>query len=716
MKNKILNPLLSATLASVIAIGSVGTLISAYGLPVRALWALCLWCVVAAAAVSGLLRIRRGGRYIAGLAGLTLLTLGVAELFHPYLLKQTQTLFYLVTSHYHDVYDWPVLGAANAENVSVPLILWAVLVAGCVVWHILRQKPIVLALVPAVLPLVLCFVTADKAPDGIPLFLLTFGLLTLVFTNWTRRKQPEQGMKLTLWTALPIALALAILLSCNPKAGYVNQAGRMQKEAEVWLEEFADKAEAWLNGTPIESSGGKTRNLRIVGERSKSTRSVMFVTSSVDGIVYLRERDYDVYSGMGWEATPRRKETFTSGASSSDTLTIVTYGVRGVLYTPYYATSKISMIGGAVDNDRNLQEYSYSISDTLAEKTDFPNTRYKKLPEQSRVWAKRLVAQITVGAKTDREKMLAIQKYVRNFGTYDENIKKMDASYTDFARWFLEESETGHCIHYATATAVLLRAAGIPARYVEGYIVDCEAGVGTAVSKQQAHAWVEYYDWISRAWCIVETTPTYPAAQRPNDAPGGPLGDGSKPEEWLDEPVIDTPVEDLPIEDIPVEDMPLPPTETETTEPTQETETPDLPVADTPTQEPVTQPQRNYEWVKPVLSILAVVGAVLLQAFARIYCKRRRWNGGEPNRRAIYRWQKTRFLARLLKQTYPEELDELARKATFSQHELCPEELQQYADYRDSLIDLIAEKPWYEKYLYPLLFAVDLSHPNKPTE
>lgn len=721
MRNKTwIYSLLSAFLAAILAIGSVGALISGYGLPAGPLWLLCLWCSLAAGACVALLQIPRGGRYLAALVGLAVVILGAVELFHPYLLKQTQTLCYLLTSHYHDVYAWPIWGAANAQTVAVPLTLWAALVAFCAAWHICRRKSILFAIIPAVLPLVLCLVTADKAPDAVPLFLLILGLATLMITNWTRRKQPEQGRKLTLWTVLPIALALAILLACNPKQGYVNQAGRMQKEAEVWLEEFFDKAEALLNGTPIESSGGKTRNLRTVGPRSKSTRSVMFVTAPVDGVLYLRERDYDVYSGVGWEATTRRKEQFTSGSEeSAGALTIVTYGVRGVLYVPYYSTSQISMVGGAVDNEKNLQEYSYRVSNTLAEKTDFPSVRYKKLPKETQEWAKILVRQIVGYTKSDREKMQAIQKYVRNYGAYDANTEKMDASCTDFAKWFLKEGETGHCIHYATATAVLLRAAGIPARYVEGYIVDCEAGVGTAVSKQQAHAWVEYYDWISRAWCVVETTPTYPVAERPKDAPGGPLGDGSKPDEWQDAPAPDTPVEDLPIEDVPVEDLPIedaPVEEQPPTTETEETQTPDTPTEDQPTQAPATRPERDYSWVKPVLITLAAFGAVLLQAFARISCKRRRWNGGEPNRRAVYRWRKTRFLARLLKQAYPETLDALAQKAAFSQYELLPEELQLYDDYRISQIALIAEKPWPLKLCYLLIFAVDISHPNKPTE
>ncbi|WP_213997495.1 DUF3488 and transglutaminase-like domain-containing protein [Arsukibacterium sp.] len=61
---------------------------------------------------------------------------------------------------------------------------------------------------------------------------------------------------------------------------------------------------------------------------------------------------------------------------------------------------------------------------------------------------------------------------------------------------FLFDSRTGFCSHYASATAVLLREAGVPARVVGGY----QGGVWheeqqyLEVRQREAHAWVEYYD------------------------------------------------------------------------------------------------------------------------------------------------------------------------------------------------------------------------------
>ncbi|MDP5151243.1 transglutaminase family protein [Rheinheimera baltica] len=59
---------------------------------------------------------------------------------------------------------------------------------------------------------------------------------------------------------------------------------------------------------------------------------------------------------------------------------------------------------------------------------------------------------------------------------------------------FLFDTRTGFCSHYASATALILRAAGVPARVVGGY----QGGVWhpqqgyLAVRQREAHAWVEY--------------------------------------------------------------------------------------------------------------------------------------------------------------------------------------------------------------------------------
>ncbi len=72
---------------------------------------------------------------------------------------------------------------------------------------------------------------------------------------------------------------------------------------------------------------------------------------------------------------------------------------------------------------------------------------------------------------------------------------------------FLIRDRRGHCEHFATATVLLLRAAGIPARYAVGYSVQERSryGTGYVARRRHAHAWVSA--WIDGAWQDVDTTP-----------------------------------------------------------------------------------------------------------------------------------------------------------------------------------------------------------------
>lgn len=76
-------------------------------------------------------------------------------------------------------------------------------------------------------------------------------------------------------------------------------------------------------------------------------------------------------------------------------------------------------------------------------------------------------------------------------------------------RFFLTKNRVGHCEYYATATALLLRYAGIPARYAYGWSVQ-EPDKGSAafiVRERHAHAWCIYWDAAASAWVDLDTTP-----------------------------------------------------------------------------------------------------------------------------------------------------------------------------------------------------------------
>jgi len=72
---------------------------------------------------------------------------------------------------------------------------------------------------------------------------------------------------------------------------------------------------------------------------------------------------------------------------------------------------------------------------------------------------------------------------------------------------FLLRSRSGHCEYFATATVLLLRQLGIPARYAVGYYIHETSGSGYVVRERDAHAWCLAWDKSKHLWVDFDTTP-----------------------------------------------------------------------------------------------------------------------------------------------------------------------------------------------------------------
>ena len=227
-------------------------------------------------------------------------------------------------------------------------------------------------------------------------------------------------------------------------------------------------------------------------------------------------------------------------------------------------------------------------------------------------------------------------------------------------------------------------------------MVSCGADSDVVVTNQDAHAWAEYYDSDSGIWRVLEATPADP--------------EDEETEATLTSPEIETLPEETQIV-----------TETPGTEPSDREELPTKPhnveedvpgehndsSENTREQDREIEPFKIPEWIVTVVKFLLLASFIPLQAYARIYWKRTLWNRGRPNERTMIRWRQTRSLANLLKKPYPEALDNLAQKAKFSQHKIQPEELQQFEEYRLSLIEMVAEKPWHQRMIFKWILAIN---------
>lgn len=108
--------------------------------------------------------------------------------------------------------------------------------------------------------------------------------------------------------------------------------------------------------------------------------------------------------------------------------------------------------------------------------------------------------EITAGLSNDYEKAVAIEKWFGDAGfTYDLSFIPERAE----ADYFMFDSRRGICTDFATASTLLLRAAGIPARYTEGFVLreDAMDSYGRyVVTEEHAHAYstafIEGYGWL----------------------------------------------------------------------------------------------------------------------------------------------------------------------------------------------------------------------------
>lgn len=183
--------------------------------------------------------------------------------------------------------------------------------------------------------------------------------------------------------------------------------------------------------------------------------------------------------------------------------------------------------GGGVMRNRSKAPYDYIVtvaSDVMAyqgplcqpvlAKKDETRERFLQVPPdksaegkvyEDNVYMRTLAQRITKDAPTVPKKIAAVTQYLLTNHKYSLSIRVGSG---DPVAGFLREKKDAHCEFFAASSTLLLRYAGIPARYVTGYLAH-EAGPEpgeTVVRQRDAHAWseawVDGYGWIS-----VDATP-----------------------------------------------------------------------------------------------------------------------------------------------------------------------------------------------------------------
>lgn len=154
------------------------------------------------------------------------------------------------------------------------------------------------------------------------------------------------------------------------------------------------------------------------------------------------------------------------------------------------------------------------------EESDIPpeiSQVYLQLPPDLPQRVQDLALELTAEAFNTYDKAKAVERYLRSSSfVYETTDLPQPPEDQDFVDFFLFESQMGYCDYFSTAMAVMLRAVGIPTRWVKGFApgdltVNTVNGIsyleGT-VRNKHAHSWVEVYI-AGYGWLPFEPTPGF---------------------------------------------------------------------------------------------------------------------------------------------------------------------------------------------------------------
>ena len=336
--------------------------------------------------------------------------------------------------------------------------------------------------------------------------------------------------------------AWALMLAAAAGVGYAGQLGLAQLQARIesWAIDFNMRgldADPYRSVTEIGSIGrlklSEAILLRVHAAESDAAR-----------VKLLHRSSYNTYSGTTWLARESAMQTVESETDNTTwvlapTTLPIDWGVRitaridnGKALLPLPpATARITGLNalsmrrnslGAVHVDAGtdwLQYRAESTANAAGVESDLPPAAPDSiLPSAERAVFERIAAELGLRGVPPEEAVRRIEGHLATF-TYSLFRERKPPSGETALGDFMTRTRTGHCEYFAAATALLLRAAGIPSRYATGYAVEERSGLEDAylVRARHAHAWTRA--WVGGRWIDVDTTPPDWVAEEARQAP-----------------------------------------------------------------------------------------------------------------------------------------------------------------------------------------------------
>lgn len=323
-------------------------------------------------------------------------------------------------------------------------------------------------------------------------------------------------------------LWLATLLLVGVLAG-ATQLGVLR--AQRWLE---DTMLYWVNQFPwaLNDANRTVTAIGTIGRLKLSDQIRVRVTPSpaLKLPLLLQEASYDVFNFGSWTAQQapfaaldQRADSATwdldqKRAGAHQRLTISVQHRRELSLLPVPRGTRLVASEEIAELQRNrfgtLMAESppgalrFSVEQTAPLSSEPPPVASDSaVPVQYQALLTETLAQINLANSDGAQRAARIRRYFLDNFTYSLIQADTYAWRTPLAE-FLRNTRRGHCEYFATASVLLLRAAGIPARYAVGYMVEEHSALERAyiARARHAHAWALAY--VDGEWQVLDSTPS----------------------------------------------------------------------------------------------------------------------------------------------------------------------------------------------------------------
>ncbi|WP_454638710.1 transglutaminase TgpA family protein [Bacillus mycoides] len=290
-----------------------------------------------------------------------------------------------------------------------------------------------------------------------------------------------------------------------------------------------------------------------LGGPFKPDNTIIF-TAQTQNKQYWRVETKDFYTGKGWDVSENRKKvsfknkndvvswyepntkteiteatitmqksyphlTYPAGLVSVEASSDVSYSVDPFSEKIYTMHEDSSTTLNSYKVTYEVPEFSIENLKSVKtneghETSPYFMTKYTQLPESLPQRVKDLAVNLTNDKDNRYDKVLAIENYFTdNSFVYETMNVLYPAKNQDYVDQFLFDTKSGYCNNFSTSMIVLLRSAGIPARWVKGFtegtlentLASAEGENVYTIANNNAHSWVEVY-FPGYGWIPFEPT------------------------------------------------------------------------------------------------------------------------------------------------------------------------------------------------------------------